>query len=155
MHDACITPFTRYSRSSNGLYNRTDNRLCTYRVNNHPTINYRTRCFGSDQISTSGHHSYNWSQSAFICHHNRLHGVLLHNPESTVWKKTNKCDLLTFRLRRMHYRDVARLFVRHSNMLNCQHEDEARVYCWHFNWVTLYSNVARITVPRLFCRTTN
>jgi len=29
------TPFTRYNRLSNGLYNRLDNRL--YRVNKHPT----------------------------------------------------------------------------------------------------------------------
>jgi len=31
----CKTPFTRYSRLSNRLYNRFDNRL--YRVNKHPT----------------------------------------------------------------------------------------------------------------------
>jgi len=31
----CYTPFTRYNRLSNQLYNRFDNRL--YRVNKHPT----------------------------------------------------------------------------------------------------------------------
>jgi len=34
-HTKSYTPFTRYNRLSNGLYNRFDNRL--YRVNEHPT----------------------------------------------------------------------------------------------------------------------